>query len=78
MNQNDFVELLDHDVSSSIRNFTVAADLMNSPAPNMAFILELLRESIIQLRGIQTLIRTTDANLNTKNQGIAAQKTGEL
>lgn len=71
----ELLDKMDHDLTASIRNFMVAADLLESQSPNVRLAVELLRASIEQLSGAQTLVRNEQSKivLNEDNRSSLAQ-----
>ncbi len=57
MRRGDWGDKLEHDLTSAICNFKVAADLLEAPIPNRGLVVELLRASVEQLEALRkTLI----------------------
>jgi hypothetical protein len=71
----ELLDKMDHDLTASIRNFMVAADLLESPSPNVRLAIDLLRASIEQLSGAQMLVRNEQAKtiLNENNEPTMVQ-----
>lgn len=61
--QTELLDKMDHDLTASIRNFMVAADLLESPSPNVRLAVELLRASIEQLSGAQAFVRNEQSKM---------------
>lgn len=61
------LDKLEHDILAAIRNFTVAADHLESISPDMEMVNRLLRASIDQLKGSCKLMKSA-GSLNLKGR----------
>lgn len=75
MTQVELSDKLEHDFLATIRNFTVAANLLDAPKPDVALISELLRASIEQLEDIRHFVQKNNLqSLDEVNQSMVAQE----
>jgi len=75
VNKLELLEKLDHDLTSTIRNFQVAAGLLTGDALEVAMATELLRASIEQLESTRKFVlKEGSINSYGNNPSMAAQK----
>jgi len=74
MSHDKVIEKLEHDLLSAIRNFTVAANLLDASTPDVAFASELLRASIEQLEEVRQFVQKNSLQSSEEvNQSMVAQ-----
>jgi len=74
MTQVEATDRLEHDLLATIRNFTVAANLLDTPTPDVVLASELLKASIEQLEEVRKFVKKSLQISEELNQSMVAQE----